>query len=318
MLVSTKLVEKRFRDAVASVIAPRGNVYFIAPEAGYVAGRRVTPSANHDGLTPFNPIIIDEFWEKVVSGRGDVGVLQAPGDYQLTANINTVKEDYTVMAAPGLNRREVSVYGIDGGHALDLKGRKTRLFGFEVGGASDAHAACVLRGRFSQAKGMHFTSKDVDTERTLYGLLLALAALADTPSGGDASFIEVDNCLFSYAATCLGFSHEGVSNYNEITESKIRHNEFWKWTTRAIGPATTDVAKNGILVKENFFGPLGAATEFIKMNHAADGAVTPNALVRNTFCHANLTSTQIVVTAVDTNTRWVDNRSENTTLPDDI
>src|SRR3990167_7688733 len=298
MQVSTRHVVNRWREAVEARTAVRGDLFYVAPgtTAIKVAGRTVTPSDNADGLTPFSPLAtIDELFTKITTGEGDVGCLMKDGTYNLTANVSTTKRDFTLMGAPGLNPRAVSVAGIDGGHAMELKGGNVHLIGFEIAGASDAHACCVLNGRYSLSEDMVYTSKAPDTEVAAYGLILACLAAHASGDKSDASFVRVIGGEIDYCARGLYVDNPTNSAFGGPTNNRIIGVVFGKNTTHDIDQASDADINAWLFEKCKFRGPLPAgpssAGKFVRFPNGANANTEVNAMIGCEFSDADVTST---------------------------
>ena len=308
-LVSTRQVIQRWREAVESQVAVRGNLYYIAPgtTAIKVARRVVTPSDNADGLTPFTPLatINELITNRIVAAAGDVGVLMKEGQYLLSANISTTKNVFTLMGAPGLNRRSVFIDGIAGGPALLLRGDHCQLRNLEVGGASAADATVTVRGRYFQAINVHFTAKVVGTARPLAGLRIEVDLL-DHPG-----FSNILGCLFSYLATGIlvgAPNPSGGGDFNTLTEVRVEDCVFRRNTTRDIGQQALS-GIDGWLIRGCAFPDLGNV-DFITLNNALNGGEVINHITDCDFGHNAITATQIVLTNTTTAFKFTGNRDK--------
>lgn len=308
-IVSTREVVRRWRDSIEGQVAIRGNLYYIAPgtTAIKVARRVVTPSDNADGLTPFTPLAtVNEFiTNRVVAGEGDVGVLMKEGQYNLSANISTTKDVFTLMGAPGLNKRSAFVDGIAGSPTLLLRGAHVQLRNLEVGGADAAQATVTVRGRYFQAIGVSFTSKVVGTARALAGLRIEVDAL-DHPG-----FSNIVECLFNYLATgiLVGTPNpSGGGDFNTITEVVVEGCVFRRNTTRDIGQQTLSMI-DGWLIRGCTFADLGGA-EFIKLNNANNGGEVINHITDNDFAFNAVTATEVDLTNTTTAFKFTGNRDK--------
>ena len=306
VLVSTRSVNQRWRQSVESAVAVRGNLYYIAPgtTAISVGGRTVTPSDNHDGLTPFSPLAtINEFESKVVTGAGDVGVLIKPGTYTLGANIATSKSDLTLIGAPQYSKRSMFINGIAGGHALALRGRHTQLINLEVGGADALFAAVAASGRYFRAIGVHFTSVDIDVAEALYGLNLFPYASED---GG---FAEIIDCLFNWVTRGIQFGlPQGQSGYNVVSEPYIRNSVFSVCSVRSVGQEA-DSAVSGMLMDGNKFMSIGSAA-FITLDQAGNGAEAINHITNNDFADNAIDNVNVALTNTTTRFKFTGNRDK--------
>ena len=315
-IVSTREVVRRWRDSVEGQVAIRGNLYYIAPgtTAIKVARRVVTPSDNHDGLTPFTPLAtINEFLtNRVVSNEGDVGVLMKEGTYTLSANVANNKHDYGLMAAPGLHHQDVSVVGIAGAVPLDLRGNRLKLRGFSINSGDATYGDLIIGGDYCQLLDMALDSGASVVPAWGLKVMIPISSQAD----GTARYLKVIGCRVADCVRGIMFDHQQGMNAEQIWGTQILGCWFHGNTTRDIDqndvviPGTSAINRlNGCLIARNTFAQLALA-DFMTLANSGNGDVMINHITDNDFAHNAVTATQVVLTNTSTAFKFTGNKDK--------